>query len=170
LETETSRRRSLMAAATGAMIVFLCSVSPAEPRSAPIALEVVPSPHPAILVTVTVSAAPSGEIGTALLAGTATWYCGSSSTCTRGYGPSDLIAAVDPTLGIPKGTILTVRHEARSVTVRVVDICACSGRRIIDLSYGAFKRLADPSLGIIEISIEFGAIPTPPQTDTQGEP
>jgi rare lipoprotein A (peptidoglycan hydrolase) len=107
----------------------------------------------------------------AAFGGTATWYCGNGSPCTRGYGPADMVAAIDPTLGIAKGTRLRVHHAGRSVEVVVVDVCQCKGARIIDLTSGAFSRLAPLSRGVIEVTIESvrGVVvrgaPTPPATD-----
>ncbi|MBA3583024.1 MAG: hypothetical protein H0W36_00590 [Gemmatimonadetes bacterium] len=98
--------------------------------------------------------------------GTATWYCGAGSRCTRGYGPSDLVAAIDPTTGIVRGTRLTVTSGGRSVSVRVVDVCACRGERVIDLTTGAFRRLAPLSRGVIPVTIRIGGPrPTLPPTD-----
>jgi rare lipoprotein A (peptidoglycan hydrolase) len=111
------------------------------------------------------TAEPTGEVGTALIAGKATWYCSESSACTRGYGPSDMVAAIDPTLGIAKGEWVTVTHGSRAVVVRIVDVCACTGSRVIDLTSGAFSRLADPSRGVIDVEIETGT-PSLPATDT----
>jgi hypothetical protein len=108
----------------------------------------------------------TSDIGTAAIGGQATWYCGGGSPCTAGFGPSDLIAAIDPTLGIERGERLTVHYRGRSVVVLVVDVCACPGGRIIDLSRLAFSQLADPSLGVIPVAIEFGGPGvTPPATD-----
>src|SRR5688500_12332576 len=113
----------------------------------------------------------------ATVGGTATWYCGNGSPCTSGYGPGDMVAAIDPTLGIPKGTRLRVHHDGRSVVVRVVDVCACGGARIIDLTSGAFSRLAPLSRGVIDVSIEEvertvvvqGRVTLPP-TDLEAQP
>jgi hypothetical protein len=117
-----------------------------------------------------VEVSPS-EVGgvpiSALLSGRATWYCGNGSPCTRGYGPDDMVAAIDPTTGIDKGERVTVRHGGRSVTVRIVDVCACGGSRVIDLTSGAFRRLAPLSRGVIAVELEFGGpAPTLPPTDT----
>lgn len=101
-------------------------------------------------------------------AGTATWYCGTTVTCTRGYGPGDMIAAIDTDLGFHKGDRVTVRAFGRAVTVRIVDVCGCPGRRLIDLSRGAFSRLANPDYGVIAVTLELaGARPIPiaPATD-----
>lgn len=100
------------------------------------------------------------------LEGTATWYCSASSACTAGYGPSDLVGAIDPTLGIGKGANVTVTHDGRSVTVKVVDVCACAGRRLIDLTSGAFSRLAPLSAGVIDVTLTTtGPSVTVPPTD-----
>jgi hypothetical protein len=107
-----------------------------------------------------------GGIGTALVGGTATWYCSSTSPCTRGYGPSDMVAAIDPTLGIAKGDQVTVRHDGRAITVRIVDVCACAGERLIDLTSGAFAQLAPLSRGVIPVTIELATPGTTlPPTD-----
>lgn len=125
----------------------------------------------------------SGSSGTMIertagIHGTATWYCSDGrdgspeSRCTRGYGPDDLVGAVDPSLGIPKGTWVNVRHAGRSVDVRIVDVCACRAERVIDLTIGAFQRLARWELGEIGVTLRVrsGPSPTPPATDTAPMP
>jgi rare lipoprotein A (peptidoglycan hydrolase) len=102
--------------------------------------------------------------------GTATWYCGSGSPCTAGYGPSDLVAAIDRSLGIGKGELVVVRSQAsdRRVIVRIVDVCACGGARLIDLTTGAFSRLAPLGYGVLPVTLEVigsGPRPTLPPTD-----
>lgn len=110
----------------------------------------------------------SGGIGTALVGGKATWYCSETSACTRGYGPSDMVAAIDPTLGIPKNERVTVTSGGRSVTVTIVDVCLCKGARLIDLTSGAFRRLAPLSAGVIDVTLEVGGpAMTLPPTDTE---
>lgn len=100
----------------------------------------------------------------ATLSGYASWYCSSTSACTRGYSGSDLVAAIDPSTGIDKGELVTVRHDGRTVLVRIVDTCQCAGRRVIDLTSGAFSRLAPLSAGVIPVTLTTGA--SLPQTDT----
>lgn len=108
-----------------------------------------------------------------LWSGTATWYCSSSSTCTHGYGPNDLVGAIDRSLGIAKGELVVVRFRHRSVTVRIVDVCACGGARLIDLTSGAFQRLAPLSYGVLPVTLEVlggggpPALVTLPPTDAQ---
>ena len=119
------------------------------------------------------------ELAAASVQGTATWYCGNGSPCTAGYGPSDLVAAIDPSTGIGKGARLIVHHGNRHVTVQVVDVCACGGARVIDLTSGAFSRLAPLSRGVIDVSLEEVGrtvvvqgkpVVTLPPTDTRNEP
>lgn len=87
--------------------------------------------------------------------GTATWYCGSGSPCTRGYGPDDLVAAIDrKDTTFRKGDRVRVRFGDRSVVVRIVDTCACADRRVIDLSTGAFRRLAALGYGVLPVTVE----------------
>jgi rare lipoprotein A (peptidoglycan hydrolase) len=106
------------------------------------------------------------DIGTSLQSGSATWYCSSTSACTHGYGPSDMVGAIDPTLGIDKGSIVTVTHDGTTIAVRIVDVCACPGDRLIDLTSGAFSRLAPLSAGVIDIELEAAAGVTLPPTAT----
>ena len=98
-----------------------------------------------------ISGTSSMPVASSAIRGLSSWYCGSGSPCTSGYGPSDLVAAIDPTTGIEKGERVTVWHGDRSVRVTIVDVCACPGTRIVDLSRLAFSRLADPSLGVIPV-------------------
>jgi hypothetical protein len=109
-----------------------------------------------------------GQVGSVAVGGVSTWYCGPSSACTHGYGPNDAVAAIDPGLGIPKGTVLTVTGDAGTRRVTVVDVCACSGVRIIDLTSGMFRAIVGPlSRGTGRVTIEWGGPAVPlPATDT----
>lgn len=103
--------------------------------------------------------------------GTATWYCSTVATCTAGYGPGDLIGAIDrKDSAFRPGDRVTVRAFGRVVTVTIVDTCACGGVRVIDLSRAAFARLANPDLGVIPVTIERAddPLPTAPGTDVRG--
>jgi rare lipoprotein A (peptidoglycan hydrolase) len=106
------------------------------------------------------------------ISGKATWYCLSGrSVCTRGYSDSDMVAAIDTSLGFDKGDRVLVTHGGRSIVVTIVDVCGCPGDRLIDLTHGAFRRLANPDLGWIPVTLESaGAQPTLPATDQGGEP
>jgi rare lipoprotein A (peptidoglycan hydrolase) len=104
--------------------------------------------------------------------GTATWYCNDgqrgTSSCTRGYGPEDLVAAIDTDLGFDKGDVVLVRSLAgdEQVTVTIVDVCGCPGNRLIDLTSGAFRRLAPLGIGVLPVTVEHaGSERTLPPTD-----
>jgi hypothetical protein len=111
-------------------------------------------------------APPTGDIGTALVGGKATWYDG---------GPG-LYGAAGPLLrealgGDPafRGQSVTVCAEA-CVAVQLVDWCACGDRggipTIVDLSREAFARLAPVSAGVVDVTIELsGPGVTLPPTD-----
>lgn len=102
--------------------------------------------------------------------GTATWYCSDGrdgsppSLCTSGYGPSDLVAAIDrKDSEFRRGDLVVVRYGDRSVTVRIVDTCACVDARVIDLTIGAFQRLAPWGSGVIPVTLERAS--SLPETD-----
>ena len=116
-----------------------------------------PSPSPAVVNVTTSEGDPSPTTstpGAIRYTGTATWYCSEGrhgsprSACTRGYGPSDLIGAIDrKDTTFARGDRVTVRYGRKHVTVTIVDTCACADRRVIDLSIGAFERLAPWGMG-----------------------
>lgn len=106
--------------------------------------------------------------------GTATWYCGHGSRCPKGYGPDDLVAAIDrKDSSFRKGDRIEVRYSCgkgclRAVVVTIVDVCGCGGVRLIDLTTGAFQRLAPLGLGVIPVTIApADAAPTLPPTDEE---
>lgn len=122
--------------------------------------------EPVVQATADAPAAPR-------IRGTATHYCLSgqrgTAYCTRGYGPDDLVAAIDTDLGFAKGDVVLVRSllsTGGSVTVRIVDVCGCPGERLIDLTSGAFRRLAPLGLGVIPVTIELAGTRTLPPTET----
>ena len=59
--------------------------------------------------------------------GTASWYCGAGSRCTRGY-PGGLYAAAGPALRVGdwRGRRVTVCSGGRCVNVKLIDFCACA--------------------------------------------
>lgn len=168
------------------LILVACTATPgsAQPSAhpdaartgAPPALPGGPSHPPA---DVNVTSSEGGDPLTtpmpgALQTGTATWYCGAGSRCPRGHAPGELIAAIDrKDTPWDKGDVVTVEYRCgdgclRAVRVRVVDVCACKGRRIIDLSAAAFSRLAPLSRGVIPVTVSgAGSIPTLPPTDVE---
>lgn len=95
---------------------------------------------------------PTGAIGTVLLGGYATWY--ETPGLTAAAGP-----LLRSALGDWRGQWITVESEGRSVTVQVLDACACGNRHgiptLLDLSDAAFAELADLSVGVIRVSIEI---------------
>jgi rare lipoprotein A len=60
------------------------------------------------------------------------------------------MTAAHPSLRL--GTRIRVRHKGRSVVVRITDRCRCT----LDLSKGAFKRLAPLSKG--RIKVRYGRV------------
>ena len=122
----------------------------------------------AVLASAVPSPEPTISPSSAQESGTATWYCSTSSSCTRGYGPSDLVAAIDrKDTPWDKGDRLLVTSGGRSVVVTVVDVCACKGRRIIDLTSGAFRRLASLGRGVIPVTITDASAIELPATDAE---
>lgn len=110
-------------------------------------------------------AATSPEVGSpppasgGSLSGTATWYCSPGrSPCTRGY-PGGLYAAAGPALraalGDWRGRQVTVSAGGRSVTVMLIDWCACGSGRVIDLYGEAFARLAPLSRGVLTVTLTW---------------
>jgi hypothetical protein len=110
-------------------------------------------------------------VGSVGVTGTASWYCSSTSACTRGYPASGAYAAAGSELRIPgwRGRWVLV-CAGRCVQARLIDACACPGERIIDLYRGVFAELAPPSRGVIRVSVAFlgdSDVVLPP-TDTEG--
>jgi len=105
--------------------------------------------------------------------GTATWLCNTDpayplSRCSRGTSPSSLAAAIDrKDTPYNKGDRVRVTAGSRSVDVLIVDVCACAGRRVIDLTIGAFRRLADPRRGWVEVHLMLLPPISLPETDTR---
>jgi hypothetical protein len=154
-------------------------VSPPPSQSGASLMAAVEQSHPRPATTVADAPRDSGNDGSGGAApryrGTATHYClpGQRGTayCTRGYGPEDMVAAIDTDLGFDKGDVVTVRFGDKAVTVRIVDVCGCPGNRIIDLTSGAFRRLAPLGLGVLPVTVELaGAERTLPPTDVEYQP
>lgn len=79
-------------------------------------------------------------------------------TCTASWYAAGLVAPEDLTAAsrdYPRGTRLRVTHDDKSVVVRVNDYGpAVWTGRCIDLSRGAFRALASPSVGLIDVTVE----------------
>lgn len=183
----------------GALLLSLIAApraapDPASPedREQPGASQPVTSPVPKPTPAAAASDAPQTEIGpplvvdygevpntaTSTVVGTATWYCGAGSPCTRGYPAGGLYAAAGSELRAWRGRLVRVRSGTRSVVVRIIDVCACPGVRIIDLYRAAFQQLSpDQSRvgrqrfarrGIIRVSVDIErALMTVPPTSTR---
>lgn len=98
--------------------------------------------------------APTGEIGSALLGGYATWYAACHGCGAAGPVLRDALGAGW------RGSLVTVCARA-CVPVRLTDYCACGERHgratLVDLDSGSFARLAPLSLGVVAVSIELSA-------------
>lgn len=86
---------------------------------------------------------------TAALEGVATWYRWRSSQAAA--GPA-LRAALGPKW---RNRYVTVSYGDRSVRVRLTDWCACPNGRVIDLDLGPFSVLADPSRGVLHVTVSW---------------
>ena len=114
--------------------------SPAiTPRSAP------PTPKP--------TQRPSGRILPPSVAfrGSATWWDSWGHGFYAAAGPK--LRALYPDY---LGKWVTACAGSRCARVRLTTSCACQpDSRIIDLSLDAFSRLADPSLGVLEVTVSW---------------
>jgi hypothetical protein len=52
-----------------------------------------------------------------------------------------------------RGTVVRVRHNGRTIRVRLTDWCGCKGERVIDLSNEDFRRFAPLSRGVIHVRV-----------------
>lgn len=88
--------------------------------------------------------------------GQASWYCSSTSACHHSY-PGGLYAAAGPALRVGnwRGRAVSVCGNGNCVTVKLIDFCACSSTRVIDLYSDAFKRLAPLSSGVLRVKVSW---------------
>jgi hypothetical protein len=95
------------------------------------------------VVTTPVTSPPPVVDGNSLR-GQATWY----SEAPPGYCAS-------PTL--PFGTVLTVTNDntGASTTCTVDDREAAGYPRVVDMSYSGFSQIADPSQGVVDVTISW---------------
>lgn len=120
---------------------------PSRPRVA------VPEPR-ARVVAPPATPGPAGS----KVSGTATWYCLQGvSPCHYAKSAGAYAAAgseVRRWLG-PKwrGQHVTVCQGDDCVRVKLIDWCACGGRRIIDLYSDAFRQLSPLGAGVIEVTV-----------------
>jgi rare lipoprotein A (peptidoglycan hydrolase) len=68
-----------------------------------------------------------------------------------------MYAAAGPALRVGdwRDRWVTVTSGGRSVRVQLVDWCACSGVRVIDLYSSAFEQLAPLSRGVIPVTVTW---------------
>lgn len=91
--------------------------------------------------------------------GTASWYgyelAGKPMANTKPFNPEAMTCA---SWFYPLGSILVVKHQNRSILVTVTDRGPAwrlvRQGRVIDLSLGAFRRLANPRQGLIAVKVE----------------
>ncbi|KAL1741195.1 Non-catalytic module family EXPN protein [Schizophyllum fasciatum] len=105
-------------------------------------------------------AAPAGELEARTL-GRATYYDpnGGYGACGQPLQNGDMIVALSPDQylsGANCGRQLVATHAGRSVTVTVRDLCPGCGANGLDLSSGAFQRLAALGEGNIDILLVLG--------------
>jgi len=97
------------------------------------------------------SSARSTQVGRASYYGPG--YKGKTTACGEKFKPKKRTAAHG---SHPCGTILKVTNLAnkKTVTVRVNDHFPGTNGRIIDLSEGAFKKIANKDTGVIEVQLK----------------
>jgi rare lipoprotein A (peptidoglycan hydrolase) len=87
----------------------------------------------------------SGE-QSSIESGVASWF--------NSYGPGLYAAVNSYRFGDPRYSVrVCLQDGSKCVTVVVRDYCQCPGNRIIDLSRDAFSRLADPSVGLVPVTV-----------------
>ncbi|KAG0243156.1 hypothetical protein BGW41_002796 [Actinomortierella wolfii] len=102
---------------------------------------------------------PSGKV----YSGRGTWFSDTSGQCEHSFSQSDMIVAVNEAqMGKGKnlcGRKLAVKRKGGSTTVivKVVDMCPSKycGYGDLDISQGAFKKLADLKVGVLQLEWSF---------------
>jgi hypothetical protein len=102
-------------------------------------------PNPTTAPVIHAPAEP--RAATSRVSGTARWY---------DYRPGH--AAAGPRLRRAlgkqwRGSLVHVCTQGRCVKVRLSDWCRCTSGSIIDLDVRSFARLADPSRGVIKVTV-----------------
>ncbi|MHB1585438.1 MAG: septal ring lytic transglycosylase RlpA family protein, partial [Acidimicrobiales bacterium] len=98
------------------------------------------APAPTTTTTTTTAPPPAGQSAT----GVATWY---------GAAPDGRCASP----WLPFGTVLEVVNQATGASTSCVvdDRQAAEPGRIVDLSYDGFSQIADPSQGVVTVTISW---------------
>ena len=101
------------------------------------------------------------------LTGIATWYDWRPGEAAA--GPA-LRRALGPDWRGQWVTVCTAAIGRSCVTVRLTDACWCPDRRgvpvVIDLDRASFGQLADPSIGVLLVTVSLVKLPPPPDTST----
>ena len=104
-----------------------------------------------------------GQVGSVMLGGVATYYAGHQGQAAAGPMLRDALGSDW------RGQTVTVCAD-RCIVVTLSDWCACGDRHgkatLLDLDARDFAKLAPLSRGVVEVSVELGAI-TLPATDTE---
>jgi hypothetical protein len=130
------------------------SPRPAVGGAAAPGIVVVPKPRPKPPAP---QAVRSTSGGSHRVAGTASWYCLTGvSACHYAY-PGGMYAAAGSELRVGnwRGRTVRVCSGSRCISVTLIDWCACSGSRVIDLYSDAFKRLAPLDTGLLKVSVSW---------------
>jgi hypothetical protein len=114
---------------------------------------VVPPPKPHVSVAAGRPVGSDARVRGSV-SGTASWYCGNGSRCTRGY-PGGLYAAIRRDLLGHRGDRARVCSGHRCVVVTIIDCNCGAGANLIDLYADAFGRLAPLSRGRIPVTLEW---------------
>jgi len=132
--------------------------APAPPKPAPAPAKPAPAPP---------SNGGGGSGGNVFTGGFATFFFqnGVAGACGTAHSDNDLIAAIDiqryGNTGVRSGLCgkqvsITNPANNKNVVVTIADACpGCNGQNSIDLSTGAFNRIADPSQGQVPITWSF---------------
>ncbi|KAG0340548.1 hypothetical protein BG004_006358 [Podila humilis] len=106
---------------------------------------------------------PTANPGGKKYSGRGTWFSDTSGQCEHSFSQSDMIVAVNEAqMGNGKSLcgkklVVTAKGSSASVVVTVVDMCPSEycDFGALDLSQGAFKKLADLDKGVLELSWSF---------------
>ncbi len=117
----------------------------------------VPTPTPRPAPVARVGSGSSSGGGAHRVSGGASWYCLTGvSACHYAY-PGGLYAAAGSEIRVGdwRGRTVRVCGNGNCVSVKLIDWCACSGSRIIDLYGDAFKRLAPLDAGVLRVTVSW---------------
>jgi hypothetical protein len=126
------------------LVAYSAPVAPITSPSVAASVTPVTSPPAPVETTTTTVARPVPVIIGNTEHGQATWYSEAPpGTCAS------------PTL--PFGTVLTVTNLANGASTRctVEDREGAGYPRVVDMSYSGFSQIADPSLGVVDVTISW---------------